>query len=62
MKDLKKLIKAAARAGWRVEKRRKHFRWFAPDGVSQATTSATTSDHRALKNIRGDLRRAGLAV
>lgn len=56
---------ACARAqGWRVEPLRGgHVRFLPPRGTGRiVVASATASDHRAVRNLRADLRRAGLAV
>lgn len=59
-KEIRILLKLARSQGWRIDGQGKHLRWFAPDGIGIVVTSATPSDHRALHNIKRDLRRAGL--
>lgn len=60
--EWQKLISAARAQGWTIEVRRNsHLKWVSPDGKS-VFTSSTPSDHRAVKNARRDLRKAGLMV
>lgn len=59
--DLKALQRTATRAGWRVEvTRHNHLRWKSPDGKHVYFTASTPSDHRAIRNIRSELRKRGL--
>ena len=61
-KPVKNLVKAAERQGWAVTLRKGgHLKWQAPSGYVYFS-SATPSDHRAIKNLTADLRRAGLDV
>jgi hypothetical protein len=53
----------AERAGWRVDQGGGgHWKWFAPDGRTIIVTPATPGQGRAIRNVRADLRRAGLDV
>jgi len=59
-KDLKPIIKALLTQGWRVELKGSHYRAYPSDPtVESVTFSVTPSDHRALKNIKADLKRHG---
>lgn len=59
-KDLKEVVAAAERQGWRVEATKKgHLKFFAPDAENIVTTGGTPSDHRALANLIARLRRYG---
>lgn len=56
--DLRRLLAAARRRGWSVEKTRSsHWRLRHPSGA-QVTAGSTPSCPRALMNLRADLRRA----
>jgi hypothetical protein len=58
----RKLAAAALRAGWRIERTQGgHFKWSPPIGRI-IYTSSTPSDHRAMRNVRADLKREGLQV
>lgn len=59
-KEIRILLKIARQQNWRIDGQGKHLRWFSPDGISIVVTGSTPSDHRALANIKRDLRRAGL--
>lgn len=63
--ELKELIDVARKHGWTVTKarRRNHLKFVSPDkDVPMIHAAATPSDHRAVKNIRAWLRKAGLDV
>lgn len=61
-KDLRPIVRKAEQAGWTVTKKRGgHLMWQSPDGGITGS-GATLSDHRAIRNIKGRLRRLGLAV
>jgi predicted RNA binding protein YcfA (HicA-like mRNA interferase family) len=56
----RKLAKQAKAQGWEIRRTRgDHLVWVAPNG-RKVYSSATPSDHRAVKNQRARLRRAGL--
>jgi hypothetical protein len=59
---LRALIDAATRVGWRAMPTRKGFLLRSPDGVTQVLVHRSPSDHRAVKNARAQLRRAGVAA
>ena len=55
------LAALAQRQGWRIERKRRHWRFVPPDPRAPAVVlSGTPSDGRALRNISADLRRSGL--
>ena len=59
----RKIIKAVERAeGWRVERTRSGWKFFAPNGTDIVTIHNGSSDGRHTKNIKGDLKRVGLDV
>lgn len=59
---MRKLVKQAAAAGCRVEETRGgHVKLFVPNG-GIVLVSSSPSDHHAVKNARGDLRREGLKL
>lgn len=62
--DLNKVIEAAKRQGWRVDRTKKqHWRFLSPDrNQPPIIFSGTPSDHRAIKNLVARLRRAGLDI
>jgi len=61
-KEMKVLVRAAEREGWLVKRtKRGHYQWLPPQG-RVIVTAGTPSDHRALRNIKSDLRREGLCV
>lgn len=55
-KDLKQFIRDVERAGGRYEEGKKHGVIYTPDG-RKYFCSKTPSDHRAIRNIRSDLKR-----
>lgn len=58
--DLEVIFKKLLRQGWRIEQTKKnHFLCFSPDGKHIVTTGGTLSDHRAISNIKSNLRRYG---
>ena len=60
--DLRRLLKAAERAGATVTRRaNNHYRIAIPGGPV-VFTSSSPSDHRTLLNTRAALRRAGLHI
>lgn len=61
-KDMKQLLKQIADEGWSYRRRRSgHYVIEGPDG-QKVFCSGTSSDHRAIKNIKKDLAKAGLEV
>lgn len=60
--DRRELLKAAEKAGWKIEKRRRgHLKLTSPDG-DIVFTSSTPSDWRGTLNLASHLRRLGLEV
>jgi hypothetical protein len=58
-KDLRVLMEEAQSQGWNISKTNGgHFKWVSPLGRF-FFTAQTPSDHRALKNIKRDLRMNG---
>jgi hypothetical protein len=58
--ETRRLAAVAERAGWTVEPTRSgHLRFRGPDG-QVVVHSTTSSDWRAARNLRAQLRRAGL--
>lgn len=61
-RDWQSLVEAAQGAGWSVAKTRgNHVKWVSPTGAVVFSAS-TPSDHRAIYNIRAQLRRHGLQI
>jgi hypothetical protein len=61
--ETNRLITAAVDQGWRYdESSRGHVRLYSPDGRTIIGTSGTPSDHRAAKNFRSRLKRAGVRL
>jgi predicted RNA binding protein YcfA (HicA-like mRNA interferase family) len=59
-KELKEIVRAAEKQGWRVKKTKKgHLMFLAPDRVNKLTTGGTPSEHRAIDNLLAALRRYG---
>jgi len=59
-RDLTGIFKVILGQGWRIEQTAKnHFRCYSPDGKHIVTTGGTLSDHRAIANIKANLRRYG---
>ena len=59
-KELEQLRQRAIEQGWRVVRTNgDHYKWYAPDGKTIVVSGSTPSDHRALKNQKSMMRRAG---
>ena len=58
-KDIRKLVKAAERHGWRVVDRGQRWLCYSPDGETIVTVHKTPSDRRAILNARAELRKGG---
>lgn len=59
----KDLITEAEAQGWRVERTRNgHITFLSPDGQHRIVCGGTESDHRAVRNTRARIRRAGLVL
>ena len=61
-KETARLAEQAESAGWTVGKTRNNHIVFAAPTGQKVFTSSTPGDKRATKNLRAQLRRAGLAV
>lgn len=61
-REFRELREIAEGQGWVVTIRNNgHLAWTSPSGA-KVYTSATPSDHRAVQNIKRDLRKYGLKV
>lgn len=60
-REVDALVAAAVLNGWRCRSTGKHYVLRGPDGQT-VTVSKTPSDFRAVRNIRADLRRAGVPL
>lgn len=61
--ELDELRREAIRQGWRIVQAGRHMKWYPVDPDKPfVTTSVTPSDHRAIQNIKSDLRRSGLTL
>lgn len=62
--DIRPLAKKARKAGWDIRRTPKgnHLQWIDAGGRVRVTSSSSPSDSHAVKNLRGDLKRAGLAL
>ena len=61
-KPLRPLARQAIAAGWTIHPTRSgHLAWRSPTG-RRVFTGSSPGDHRAVRNHRAMLRRAGLAV
>jgi len=62
--DVRRLIEVAESQGWAIEiTGGNHLRFIPPDRTKPMVhMSSTPSDHRAVKNLEGQLRRAGLTI
>ena len=59
-KELKALIRAAEKQGWRVERTKKgHWQFYAPDGENIVTAAGTSGGGRGTSNLLSRLRRYG---
>lgn len=63
-KELRPIVKRARKQGWKVDVTRGgHVRFVPPpSGGSMVIASASASDSRAMKNLRAQLRRAGMEI
>lgn len=56
--DWRSLARDLIALGWRIERRTRHWFALAPDGVSMVAL-ANSTERRAMKNTRAQLRRLG---
>lgn len=62
-REIGRFLDTLVRRGIRVEMTRNNqWKVFSPNGKDIVIVSYTASDRFALKNIKGDLRRAGIEV
>jgi len=62
LKEMKSLLELAKDQGWEVERNKNnHIKFLSPNG-GIVFVSSTPSDHRALENIKRDLRVNGLVI
>jgi hypothetical protein len=60
-KDLRPLVKQLKRGGYDVRQTKgNHWGVYAASGQLLVVFSATASDHRAVRNLRADLKRRGI--
>lgn len=60
-KDLRPLVKELRKRGYTIAQTRgNHYGVYAASGTLLQVFAATASDHRAIKNLRADLRRKGM--
>jgi hypothetical protein len=60
-RQLKIIIRAAEAQGWRVERRKKHYRFFPRTRAARpVAVPSTPSSRRTLANKLAELKRAGL--
>jgi hypothetical protein len=59
-KDLRPIVKVCRRQGLSIAFTTKNHLQILRDGQIIATHGGSPSDHRAIKNFRADLRRAGV--
>jgi predicted RNase H-like nuclease len=59
-KDVRAVVRAAERSGWVMVEKARGIQLRSPDGVEIVTVHLTLSDHRAIKNLRADLKRRGV--
>ncbi len=56
-RDLRELAQSLEGKGWKIEASTKHIKWLSPGGQI-VISSATPSDHRAMKNHLSLIKRA----
>ena len=61
-KDQRRILAKACEAGWRVKDTNKGWLVLSPDGQFSVAMHTTSSDHKALKNIKSDFKKAGLEL
>lgn len=61
-KDQRRLIAKAEAAGWQVRDTKAGWKLYSPDGKTIVTMHTSSSDNRAIANMRSDLRKGGLDV
>lgn len=61
-KKLKRLQKIAWDAGWWPKETKSGIMWRAPGDAGQVAIHGTNSDHRAIRNLTSEFRKAGLKI
>lgn len=61
-KEIKRFIRAAKAAGWKIERTRKGYRFLHPNGTDTVGCHTNMSDHRAPQKTISDFKRLGLDV
>lgn len=61
-KDDRKLMRAARRAGWRVVRGTKHWKWYSPEGELRHVTPVHITRGRQAPHLRDMLRKEGVTV
>lgn len=61
-KKLKAVQKVAWDAGWWPKETKSGIMWLAPDEAGQVAIHGSNSDHRAIKNLTAEFRKAGLKI
>lgn len=63
-KEISALIAAAVAQGWTLKQRSKetHGALYSPDGKTIVPFGGSFGDHRAIKNLKAALRRAGVKL
>ena len=61
-KDMDSLVEACWEQGWWCERGKKYIRVYSPDRKTAFPIPGTPSDFRSYRNMRAQLRRAGLNV
>ena len=54
------ILREAEKAGWLIRNTRSGWQCLSPDGKAAVTMHTSSSDHRAIRAIIADFRRAGL--
>jgi predicted RNA binding protein YcfA (HicA-like mRNA interferase family) len=58
-KDVEQFLRVLRRDGWRVERTNgEHWKLTPPGSGRMVFTGSTPSDHRAIKNLKAECRRA----
>lgn len=58
-KDLSRLLTGLEAQGWRIKPTKEGYRMYPPNGTKILTMHMSVSDNRGMKNLRGDVLRAG---
>lgn len=58
-KEVKEIVKAAEKQGWRVAEKKKGYALYDPSGEHMEMLHKTPSDHRGLRNSVARMRKHG---